>query len=127
MTHNFHQLISFREHISSFIGFENNINWEVKMYVVMTTVQCKPNSINKVRHLFEETNPDLVQGQEDWVRAYFTADYETNHVTVLALWKSSNSYREFSMSDSFRQVMVQFTPYFKSQPNVTINKVLFEM
>lgn len=97
------------------------------MYVVMTTVQCKPNSINKVRHLFEETNPDLVQGQEDWVRAYFTADYETNHVTVLALWKSSNSYREFSMSDSFRQVMVQFTPYFKSQPNVTINKVLFEM
>jgi heme-degrading monooxygenase HmoA len=97
------------------------------MYVAMTRVQLKPGSIDEVLRLFKETNPPLVKGQEDWIEAKFTANYEEDEVVVLAFWRDDNSYREFSSSDSFRQVMSQFAPYFSSPPKVTINKVLLEM
>lgn len=40
--------------------------------------------------------------------AKFTADREENQVTVLAFWRDSESYKIFSSSESFRNVMAQF-------------------
>lgn len=97
------------------------------MHVVITTVQLKPGNIEAVRDLFEKTNPDLVRGQTDWVEAKFTANREQDQVTVLAFWRKANSYKSFSASDQFKQVMSQFGPYFAGPPQVTINEVLFEM
>ena len=97
------------------------------MYVVMTTVQLKSGKIDEVRDLFEKTNPDLVKDQTDWVKAKFTANRETNQVTVLAFWRNPSSYKTFSSSDNFKQVMSQFAPYFAGPPQITIHEVLFEM
>jgi quinol monooxygenase YgiN len=97
------------------------------MYVAITTVQLKPGKIDAVRDLFEKTNPDLVKGQTDWVEAKFTANREQNQVTVLAFWRKADSYKAFSASDNFQQVMSQFGPYFAGPPQVTINEILFEM
>lgn len=97
------------------------------MYVVITTVQLKPGKIDQVRDLFEKTNPDLVKGQTDWIEAKFTANREKDQVTVLAFWRNANSYKTFSASDDFKQVMSQFGPYFAGPPQVTINEILFEM
>lgn len=97
------------------------------MFVVITKVQLKPGNIDKVKRLFEETNPDLVKGQTDWLEAKFTANLEEDHVTVLAFWRNGDSYKEFSSSESFRNVMVQFAPYSAGKPEISINKILFEM
>jgi heme-degrading monooxygenase HmoA len=97
------------------------------MYVVMTTVQLKSGKIDAVCALFEETNPDLVKNQTDWVEAKFTANREEDRVTVLAFWQNADSYKTFSSSDAFRQVMSQFAAYFAGPPRVTINEILFEM
>lgn len=97
------------------------------MYVVMTNVHVKPGSILKIKDLFQKTNPDLVAGQEDWVEAKFTANFEQNMVTVLAFWKNEDSYRNFSSSAPFREVMAQFAPYFEKPPDVSVNEILFEM
>ena len=97
------------------------------MYVVITTVQLKPGKIDEVRDLFKKTNPDLVKDQTDWVEAKFTADRDEDQVTVLAFWRDAESYKTFSASESFKQVMSQFGPYFAGLPQVTINEILFEM
>jgi len=97
------------------------------MYVAITRVQLKPGSIKEVQRLFEETNPELVEEEEDWLAAKFTANQEEDQVTVLAYWRDGDSYREFSSSDAFRNVMADFTPYFASQPEVSLNEILFEM
>ncbi len=97
------------------------------MYVVITTVQLKPGKINEVCDLFKKTNPDLVKDQTDWVEAKFAADRNENQVTVLAFWRDAVSYKSFRASESFKQVMSQFGPYFAGPPQVTINEVLFEM
>jgi len=97
------------------------------MYVVITKVQLKSGQIETVQKLFEETNPALVESQTEWLRAIFTANKETNQVTILAFWKNSDAYQKFSSSSPFQQVMSQFSNYFASPPDVTINEVLFEM
>ena len=97
------------------------------MFVVMTKVKLKPDSIDRVLDLFKETNPDLVEGQDDWLEAKFTANYDKDEVTVLAFWQDDQSYREFSTNEKFQQVMSKFSPYFQSQPEITINRVLFDM
>lgn len=76
---------------------------------------------------FEKTNPDLVKDQTDWVKAKFTANRAEDQVTVLAFWRDANSYKTFSASKGFKQVMSQFGPYFIGPPQVTINEILFEM
>jgi heme-degrading monooxygenase HmoA len=97
------------------------------MYVVITRVQLKPGRIKEVQNLFEETNPELVDGEESWIRAKFTANHEEDQVTVLAYWHNVESYREFSSSESFRNVMAEFAPHFAGQPDVSVNEILFEM
>jgi heme-degrading monooxygenase HmoA len=97
------------------------------MYLVMTTVKVKSGKVDEVRDLFERTNPVLVKDQTDWVEAKFTANREEDQVTVLAFWRNAESYKTFSSSDEFRQVMSQFASYFAGPPQVTINEILFEM
>ena len=97
------------------------------MHVIMTRVQLKPDSIDDVRRLFEETNPALVSEQPNWIKAAFTANRETNQVTVLAFWRNADSYQIFSKSQQFQQTMSQFGQFFAGPPDVTINEVLFEM
>jgi heme-degrading monooxygenase HmoA len=97
------------------------------MYVVITTVQLKPGKIDEVRALFEETNPRLVEGESDWIKAKFTANRDADRVTVLAFWRDADAYRAFSSSAPFRQVMSQFAPYFAGPPAISINEILFEM
>lgn len=97
------------------------------MYVAITTVKIQPGHINTVLELFKKTNPDLVAGQEDWVRASFTANHAENEVTVLAFWRRAESYRTFAAGERFRQTMQQFQPYFAAPPNVSVKELLFEM
>ena len=97
------------------------------MFVVITKVQLKPGKVDEVRDLFEKTNPALVEGQIDWIKAKFTANRDANQVVVLAFWQRAESYQAFSTSSKFQQVMSQFAPYFTGPPEVTINEILFEM
>ena len=97
------------------------------MFVIMTKVQLKPGRIDEVRDLFEKTNPDLVTGQPDWIEAKFTVNRENDQVIVLAFWRNADSYKAFSSSENFRQVMSQFAPHFSGTPQITINEILFEM
>ena len=97
------------------------------MFVVITRAQLKPGKIEDVRDLFERTNPALVKGQTDWVKAKFTADRTADQVTVLAFWRNADSYQKFRATDDFQQVMAQFGPFFASPPEISINEILFEM
>ncbi len=97
------------------------------MFVVITKVQLKPGKVDDVRELFEKTNPALVEGQKDWIKALFTANRNANQVTVLAFWRRAESYQTFSANLKFQQVMSQFAPYFTGPPEITINEILFEM
>ncbi len=97
------------------------------MFIVMTKVQLQPGKIDTVRDLFAQTNPQLVANQPDWIEAKFTADRTNDQVTVLAYWRSAESYRTFSADETFRQTMSQFAPHFAGPPEITISEVLFEM
>jgi heme-degrading monooxygenase HmoA len=97
------------------------------MYVVMTRVPVKAGHLNDVLALFQQTNPALVADQDDWIEARFTANHEDGSVTVLAFWRDADSYRAFSSSEPFREVMSRFAPYFDGPPQVTVNEVLFQM
>lgn len=96
-------------------------------YIVTTKVQIKPGEVNNVLELFKNTNPELVEGQSDWVKAIFSKNEESNSVTVQAYWKNKNSYIKFSRSDKFQKTMQNFGPYFSGKPQVEINEILFEM
>jgi heme-degrading monooxygenase HmoA len=97
------------------------------MFVVMTTVQLKPGTIDTVVQLFAVSNPALVASQEDWIEAKFTANREENRVTVLAFWRDADSYRAFRAGGEYTQVMSQFAPHFAGPPQVEINEVLLAM
>jgi heme-degrading monooxygenase HmoA len=97
------------------------------MFVAITTVQVTPGKIDTVLELFKETNPDLVEGQADWVEAKFTANRDEDTVTVLAFWRDAEAYKIFSSSDRFKEVMSRFGPYFAGPPQISVNEILFEM
>lgn len=97
------------------------------MYVVMTTVVVQPDSIDALAQLFDATNHALVAQHEDWLAAYFTADRETNTVTVLAHWRQAESYEALRTSEEFQQIMGQFAPRFAGPPVVAVHEVLVEM
>lgn len=97
------------------------------MFVVSTKVKIKKGEIKDVLKLFKETNPELVEHENDWLKAYFTADEENDSVKVLAFWKKKESYQKFSASEKFKTTMAGFAKHFESPPQVEINKLLFEM
>ncbi|MDJ0953731.1 MAG: antibiotic biosynthesis monooxygenase [Acidimicrobiia bacterium] len=97
------------------------------LYAVLTTVKVEPGSIDELAALFDKTNRDLVAGHDDWLGASFTANRETNEVTVIAKWRNADSYQQLRNSDEFKTTMARFAERFAGPPTVSINEVLLEM
>ncbi|MCH9816477.1 MAG: antibiotic biosynthesis monooxygenase [Actinomycetia bacterium] len=97
------------------------------MYVVVTTVEVEPGSVERLAELFDSTNRDLVAGHDDWIAAYFTANRSTNMVTVVAHWRQASSYEVLRSSAEFQSTMVKFAESFVGPPSVSVNEVLVEM
>ena len=95
--------------------------------VVLTTFKVKEGAIDEVARLFEETNRPLVEGQPDWLGAWFTANRERSEITNIARWKSAASYERLRDSEAFKATMAQFAGMFLGPPVISINEVLVEM
>ena len=96
-------------------------------YLITTRVELVEGKIPDVLKLFQDTNPDLVKGQHEWIKAIFSANEEKSTVMVQAFWKNVEAYQQFASTEKFKNTMAQFGAYFKSKPEVEITKVLFEM
>jgi hypothetical protein len=57
---------------------------EDRVFAVLTRVEVEAGSIDELAQLFEVTNRALVAGHGDWLGARFTANRDTNEVTVIA-------------------------------------------
>jgi len=97
------------------------------MFVVMTRVKLKPGTHERCAKLFEDTNPDLVSEEPDWLGARMIFDPVTDLVTVLATWRNAESYKRLSASPGFQQAMQQFGELFAGSPEVSVNNVLVQM
>jgi len=97
------------------------------MYAVVTTVALKPGTADAVAALFRETNPALVQDQEDWQGARMLIDRESDTATVIALWRSAEAYRELAESAAFKETMGRFAPHFAGPPEVSVTEIVAEM
>ena len=97
------------------------------MFVVVTTIEVEPGSIDTLAELFDATNHELVAGHDDWIAAYFTANREMNTITVIAHWKNPDSYAILRSSPEFQSTMARFAEHFVSPPQVSVNEVLVEM
>lgn len=97
------------------------------MFVVITRVKLKPDSAKLCAKIFEETNPELVADEADWLGARMMIDPETNIVTVTANWRNASSYERLSSSEGFQQTMAQFRTLFDGPPEISINNLLVEM
>ena len=97
------------------------------MFAVITRVQVEPGSIDELAALFDETNRALVADHSDWKGAWFTANRETNEVTVIARWADAASYTHLRESDDYAQIMSRFAIRFTGPPSITINELLVEM
>jgi heme-degrading monooxygenase HmoA len=96
------------------------------MHAVITTVTLKPDSIDTVAKMFEESYIELVRVQEHFLSAKFTANRDTNIITVITLWTSADHYMEFRHTDRFRTTFARFMDYFAAPPIVTVNEVLYD-
>jgi quinol monooxygenase YgiN len=97
------------------------------MYIVVTTVEVEPGSVDRLAELFDSTNRDLVAPHDDWMAAYFTADRSSNIVTVIAHWRHATSYEVLRSSAEFQSTMAEFAESFVGLPHVSVNEVLVEM
>lgn len=97
------------------------------MYAVVTTVEVQPGSIPELAALFDETNRDLVADHDDWLGAWFTANHDTNTVTVIARWTDAGSYDLLRSSPDFEATMARFAARFAGPPSVSVNEILVEM
>lgn len=97
------------------------------MHVVMTRVKLQPGTSQKCADLFQQSNPALVENQQDWQGARMVFDSETNIVTVLATWRDRKSYDAMASSPEFQDTMAQFRQFFASAPEVSVNEVLVDM
>lgn len=97
------------------------------MYAVITNVRLKPGRIDDVREIFRRTNEALFADQDDWVDAIFTANRRDDEVTVIARWKSADSYHAFTASEAYKTAMESFEPYFAHKPTVDVNEILVEI
>lgn len=73
-----------------------------------TLVEVKPGAIDRLAKLFDTTNPALVATHDDWEAAYFTANRDTNVVTVSAHWRQAATYEELRSSVEFQSIMAKF-------------------
>jgi len=97
------------------------------MYLVVTTVDVEPGSIDRLAELFDATNRDLTAGHDDRCAAYFTANRTTNTVTVIAHRREQASYAARRSSAEFQSTMARFATSFVGPPQVSVNEILVEM
>ncbi len=97
------------------------------MFAVITTVKVKPDSIDGLAQLFDETNRALVAGHDDWLGAWFTANRDENEVTVIARWRNAASYEALRESPEYESIIARFAPEFAGPPHVSVNEILVEM
>ena len=97
------------------------------MFVVMTRVKLKPDSANICAKIFEDSNPELVANEPDWLGARMLFDPQANIVTVIANWKNAEAYQQLSSSEKFQNTMMQFRDLFDGPPEISINNLLVEM
>ena len=96
------------------------------MHTVITTVTLKPNTIDTVVKMFEESYIELVKVESHWLGAKFTANRETNAITVITLWTSAEDYKTFRHTDRFKSTFATFMEYFAAPPIVTVNEILYD-
>ena len=97
------------------------------MYIVMTRVKLKPDSHRLCAEIFKRTNPELVKGEPDWLGARMIFDPDTDEITVLAHWRSVESYKRLSASPAFQKTMHEFGPLFAAPPIISVNSLLVDM
>ena len=97
------------------------------MFVVMTRVKLREGTVDRCAELFRKTNPDLVKGEVDWLGASMMYDSISSTVTVLARWRTTNSYERMSATPKFQSTMRKFSDFFEGPPEITTNDVLVEM
>jgi heme-degrading monooxygenase HmoA len=95
--------------------------------VVLTTIPVKEGLIDEVARLFRETNPALVEGQPEWLGAWFTANRQRSEITNVAHWQSAEAYERLRGSDEFKQTMARFAEMFTGPPSISIHEVLVQM
>jgi quinol monooxygenase YgiN len=97
------------------------------VFAVLTRVKVEEGSIAELASLFDATNRALVAHEDDWLGAWFTANYEDSEVTVIARWVNSESYERLRNTDEFQRTMSQFAAKFVEPPSVSVNEILVEM
>jgi len=96
------------------------------MHAVITTVTLKPGTLDTVAKMFEETYIELVKVEKHWLSGRFTANRETNTITVITLWTSAEDYSAFRHTDRFQNTFAKFMEYFAAPPIVSVNEVLYD-
>jgi heme-degrading monooxygenase HmoA len=96
------------------------------MHTVITTVTLKPDSIDKMAKMFEKTYIDLVKVEKHWLSAKFTANRESNTITVITMWTSADDYTAFRHTDRFQTTFAKFMEHFAAPPIVMVNEVLYD-
>ena len=96
------------------------------MHAVITTVTLKPDSIDAITKMFEETYIDLVKVEKHWLGAKFTGNRDTNTITVITFWTSADDYETFRRTDRFKTTFAKFMEYFAAPPVVMVNEVLYD-
>ena len=97
------------------------------MFVVMTRVKLKPGTYEICAELFQETNPELVSSETDWLGARMMFDHDIDVLTVLATWRDTDSYQRLRASPKFQSTMREFGRHFASPPEISMNEVLVDM
>lgn len=95
------------------------------MHAVITTVTLKPDSIDAVAKMFEESYMELIKVEKSWLTAKFTANHQTNTITVVTTWTSDEDYQKFRHTDRFQKEFARFMEYFAAPPIVMVNEVLY--
>ena len=96
-------------------------------FAVITRVKVQPGSIDELEALFDATNRELVAAHDDWLGAWFTANRDTDEISVIARWSNPDSYQRLRRSDQFQFTMARFGEKFVGPPSVSTNEILVEM
>lgn len=96
------------------------------MHAVITTVTLKPDSIDTVARMFEKTYIDLVKVEKHWLSAKFTANRDTNTITVITTWTSADDYESFRRTERFQTTFAGFMEHFAAPPVVMVNEILYD-
>jgi heme-degrading monooxygenase HmoA len=96
------------------------------MHAVITTVTLKPGTLDNVAKMFEETYIDVVKVEKSWLSGRFTANRESNTITVMTLWTSADDYMAFRRTKRFQKTFAKFMEHFAAPPIVSVNEVLYD-